>query len=779
MSIASRQIKKELNRIIKRKMEGGEIPSIEYIIAMLARYYRKVDVGFPSFSLRKQLYRKPWDIDKYNNNLLETYDDLNNLYEELVDQFTIVLQDFDYHETERQRLMWEIRDLDDDLMNLLLIAEDTEGYLYSVHDNFIDRSKINLTYSTCEVNTNAGIVTLRESRQGIEKINMSHYFDIVNFPILAEEKYTDNIISNKLLAGSKFGYAFSDVNMAWIQNIISKANGKVEVAFIVNLDPNPKEACYISRIEILGHSSNPMWVTPLWSMDNINFKNIPISTGKVNKVVSDSKKTIWNFAELKVKYLKFIITKLQEDETVGISEEPFYRYIYGFKNIEIYKMAYNSASALYSNVFTVTDFTGEALTVDKASIVADYDLEAGTHIDFYLSLGDEDVSDPSQFNWVAVSPLNDPNPREQQIADFRHVAFFNDVPDIQWDSATYNTALETYNGISFYKVYQFPDEPLRDSITLYRGKDNWQVIPKYEVRVTEVYDEEHTFGSGSTVTLTYPDFTPDEGRGLIKGSVKVKSNPGDNPDYIYINKGDYTINYSTGVITRTTTSNISTDTLASANTVYVDYKYDDEESKNTQYVTYIYILNKDGLDINIVPFNDAEIEAENFLTIDTSEGTKDLSAESFFHIPPGWHKVITTAQPRTASDRFYSVNDNQYLYQKVYEQYAYGEKLQEVSWFELKYNTLKSDHSRFCIVDYDGDWNKEIVVNYEPQTSAWASSSDDLLCAGGDTETYVLSYKYIATTTSNIYLKAELSRDDDVSPMVTPTLRGYTIKLGY
>jgi len=144
MSIASRQIKKELNRIIRMKMEGGEIPSVEYVIAMLARYYRKVDIGFPSFSLRKQLYRKPWDIDKYNDNLLETYNDLNNLYEELVEQFTVVLQDFDYNETERQRLMWEIKDLDSDLMSLLLVAEDTEGYLYSVYDYLIVRSKDNL-----------------------------------------------------------------------------------------------------------------------------------------------------------------------------------------------------------------------------------------------------------------------------------------------------------------------------------------------------------------------------------------------------------------------------------------------------------------------------------------------------------------------------------------------------------------------------------------------------------------------------------------------------------
>ena len=196
MSIASRQVKKEVNRIIEERMKDGYIPTIEHITTLLAEYYRKVSVGFPSFQMRKQLYRKVWNVDKYNDNLSEIYDDLNNLYEELVDQFTIVLTNFDYYDTERRKLMHDIKDLNGDLNRLLLTAEDTEGYLYAVYDDFINRDKIDLNYTTSEINTDAGIITLRESRQGIKKLDMSHYFDIVNFPILAEEKYAENITSN-------------------------------------------------------------------------------------------------------------------------------------------------------------------------------------------------------------------------------------------------------------------------------------------------------------------------------------------------------------------------------------------------------------------------------------------------------------------------------------------------------------------------------------------------------------------------------------------------------
>jgi len=779
MSIASRQVKKEVNRIIEERMKDGYIPTIEHITTLLAEYYRKVSVGFPSFQMRKQLYRKVWNVDKYNDNLSEIYDDLNNLYEELVDQFTIVLTNFDYYDTERRKLMHDIKDLNGDLNRLLLTAEDTEGYLYAVYDDFINRDKIDLNYTTSEINTDAGIITLRESRQGIKKLDMSHYFDIVNFPILAEEKYAENITSNKLLPGSKFGYAFSDINSSWVQNILSKASGELQASFIIELVPGSTDGVYISRIEILGQSATPMHVEPLWSLDNINFKALDMGSGERDKLVSDNKKTIWNFAETRVRYIKFLITKDQEDEAIGTAEIPLYRYTIGFKYIELYKMAYDKESTLYSSAFTLTDPTGEPSTIDKASLIVDEDVQPGTSIEYYLSLGISGVTDPTTYNWVQLSSINDPNPTEPQVADFRHVAFFTNVPDIQWDSDTYGTALETYYEIPFYKVYQFPYEPVKDSISLYRGKDNWQVKVKYEVKRISIKDEKHVFGTGDVTTLTYPTSTAIDGKGLIRGSVKVKSDAGEDPAHSYIDPSDYTVNYTTKVITRSDSSTIPNDPSAPTNTVYVDYQYDKEVSEPTEYTTYIYILNRNGIDIHIDPFNPAEIEAGQFLTMTTSEGTIDLSRETRFHIPPGWHKVVTTAEPQGASDSFYSVNNNKYLYQNVYQMYAYAEKLQEVSWFELKYNTMLLDHSRYCVFDYDGDGNKEIIVNYKPQIAEYASTADDLLCPTGAAETYVLSYKYISTVTNTIYLKAVLKRSDESSPLVTPTLKSYTIKLGY
>lgn len=782
MSISSRQAKKETNRIVEERMKDGYIPTVDYLTAKMGEFYNQYRVGFPFLKARHQLYRKVFSTDAYNSNLTEIYEDLNNLYEELVDQFTTVLKDFDYFDTERRKLLFMIKELHDQLVDLTLVANDTEGYVYSIHDNFIDRSKIDLTNSTCEINTEAQITTLKESRSGITKVDMSHYFTVVNYPVLAESKYASNILSNTIFPMSKFGNCFSDINSSWTQNIVTNTPGELQVSFIVNLSPNDDYGQLISRIEARGQSPKPMYIEPLYSIDNINFVSLPLGHGERNKISKDDKVTVWNFDALRVRYIKFLITKPEEDEQTSQGGLPAYRYIIGFKHIEFYTMGYNTSSVLYSNAFTVLDPAGETMTIDKAAIVVEEDVQQGTWIDYYLSLGEAGETDPSKFNWAAISPTNDLIPSEQQVVDFKHVAFFRNIPEIQWDAVSYGTPLETYYGIDFYKIYEFPYEPVKNSVVLYRGKDNWQVTPTYDVVRTSVYGEKHTFGNADTIQLSFPAATPVMGEGLIRGSVKVKADASSDSD-TYNTPGDYTISYAGAcpVITkaRTAIGQISSDPGSPSNTIYVDYDYDEETPEPTIYTTYVYIMNPAGLDINHIPFIQADMDDGQFTKITTPDGEIDYSASPKIHLAPGWHRVSTTAEPESADDRFFSVNSSNYLQSLVYTQYAYSEVLQETSWFELKYNTSLADHGKYAIVDYDGDGTKEIVVNYKPQTAKWGDDFDDLLCANGQEEIYVLTYKFITAATNNIYFKAVFNRESVSLSTATPTLHSYTIKLGY
>jgi hypothetical protein len=782
MSIASRQATKQTEKIVRERMLDGFIPTVDYVNAKIGEFYSQYSVGFPFFKNRKIGHRQTFDIVAYNDNLSEIYEDLNNLYEELVSQFTAVLTSFDYYETGRHKILHRILSLESDLIDLTLTANDSEGYVYSVHDDFIDRSKVDLANSTCEVNTDAGIVTIREGKSGIVKVDMSHYYDVINYPILATEQYAQNIISNTVMPSSKFGYAFSSAEATWTQNIVTSVPGKLEVSFIVNISPGSDVGARITRIEMSSQSPNGMNIIPLVSNDNINFVSVPMGQSTSGGLVSASKLHVWNFSDVQANYVKFLISKDVEDEQTNVDGKPAYRYIIGFKDISFYRMGYDISSTLYSNRFVVEDPTNEKLTIDKASLYTEQDVQAGTSLRYYLSLGSDTSTDPNDYNWAPISPYNVSGQEEQTVVDFRQVSFFSNVPDIVWDSVGYGTKLETYYGIDFYQIYQFPYEPIRDSVVLYRGKNNWQVTPTFDVNRIAVFDEKHVFGTSDTITLTNPNFTPVEGDGLVRGSVRVKTDPGQNPSYWDTIPGDYTVAYSSKVITRTVGSAISSDPGNSSNTVYVDYQYDSEIAKPTVYTTYVYIINQEGVSINHVPFNQAQTAAGQFTKITVGSTEVDVSYSTTLFLAAGWHKVTTTATPQSANDRFYAVNGNKYLQSMVYQMFAFADKLQETSWFDLKYNTLKTDHKKYAITDYNNDGKKEVIVNYRPQTSIFNVSSlpwSDMLCADSTPEIYVISYKYITNLTNKIYLKAVLSRTTDTPATSTPTLRSYTIKLGY
>jgi hypothetical protein len=782
MSIASRQSTKQVEKIVEERMKDGYIPTVDYINAKIGEFYSQYSVGVPFFKNRKIGYRKTFDVKAYNDNLSEIYEDLNNLYEELVSQFTAVLTSFDYYETSRHKILHRIMSLEDNLKDLTLTANDSAGYVYSVHDNFLDRSKVDLANSTCEINTDAGIVTIREGKSGIVKVDMSHYYDAVNYPILATELYAKNIISNTVFPSSKFGYAFSSTEATWTQNIVTSVPGKLEVSFVVNVSPNDDNGVRITRIEVSSQSPNGMKITPLFSNDNINFVTVPMGQTSSGGLVSASRVTVWNFSEVQATHVKFIISKDVEDEQINVDGKPAYRYVIGFKDISFYRMGYDISSTLYSNEFIVTDPTNETLTIDKASLDVVQDVQAGTVIQYYLSLGSNESTDPLQYNWAPISPYNVSVQEEQTVVDFRQVSFFSNVPDIVWDTVNYGTKLESYYGIDFYQIYHFPYEPIRDSVVLFRGKNNWQVTPTMDLNRIAVFDEKHVFGTSDTITLNNPNFTPVEGDGLIRGSVRVKTDPGQNPSYWDTIPGDYTVSYSSKIITRTVGSAISSDPGNSSNTVYVDYQYDSEVAKPTVYTTYVYIINQEGVSINHIPFNQADTAAGQFTKITVGSIEVDVSYASTIYMAAGWHKVTTTATPQSANDRFYSVNGNKYLQAMVYQMFAFSDKLQETSWFDLKYNTLKTDHKKYAITDYNNDGKKEIIVNYRPQTSIFDIHSlpwSDMLCADSTPETYVISYKYITNPTNKIYLKAVLSRTSDAPATATPTLREYTIKLGY
>ena len=287
--------------------------------------------------------------------------------------------------------------------------------------------------------------------------------------------------------------------------------------------------------------------------------------------------------------------------------------------------------------------------------------------------------------------------------------------------------------------------------------------------------------------LLYPNFTPVVGPGLIRGSIVVQNEPGTDPSYVYVTPGDYTVDYTNNLSKRSPNSTISNDLASPNNTVYVNYQYDNETALPAQYITSVFIENTEGFDLALTPWSASQITNGEFTTITVGSTVNNVSTLSSYHLANGWSTIATTGQPFTVADVLYGANGNVPLSTLVSAQYAYVQPLTEVSWFDLQYNTLITDRTKYCVTTKNNFTNNPsdagttvMVVNYEPQITTWITG-DNLLCHnplnnGINTEVYNIGYQFISTQTDTIYFKASMSSS---SPLITPTLNSYTIKLGY
>lgn len=829
--ISERQIKKFLNKFFQQELKKGVIPSVKEVILYLSDLLKAVVFGKPTIQLRQQKYRQIWDVDNYNKTISEFHFDLNIAYEEIIHQIDRELRNFDFNETERNRLNYLLNTTHDEVKNLLFTVENPAGYSYTVGDTFNDTQNVDLATTTTDVNIDAGVVTLRESRQGNVKTNLSHLFELENYPFIIKEEYDAKIVSNQLAVGSKFGYAFSDLTNAWKQQIVTSESGKLVGWFTIEINPEIDVETRISKIEMVGHSPKLTAVTPLYSVDNINYVDLPIH--QPTRYIRDDRKTVWIFPEMGVQWLKFEFIKEEEDDVLGDAEETHYLYEFGIKNISLYNTGFAQKGSLFSTIFTVSDLGDNALTISKVGLDVDEEVPTGTTISYYVGLPVGDTDNIQ--NWHQISPRHRIGEDIPHSLDFKTVLSSNNYPLItmgDWGDLPY-IADESYNDINFFNIYNFKHDVVKDSVVLWRGRDNWQVKTSFDVVRQHEHDESKTFPVGDTgdekvnlLKLRKPDWAAstnyvlgalieptirngyiykcttagtsgsDEpttwpttigntvGDGtvvwtcdqrvdstLVRGSVRVKNQIGNNPTLFYNSPADFTVDYLNGKVIRSKESNIP-----DTGEVFIDYQYDVPQPKLTEYTCFVLINNPDGVTIKITPFTPAQIEAGHFLRTIQGGRLIDLSSRSEHHFPPGRFEITTTAQPKSADDRFFTANQK-HLENLVTRLHAFGEKMENVSWFELKFNTLKSNHKRFAIEDVIVGGFKELITNFRPQATDWSPGTGRTLLFGG--EKFEISFKFMTDVRTKIGFRAELNRADNVTPSVSPLISSYNILIGY
>lgn len=429
--------------IIKEILSEGESPSVSEITTRYNAFVAANDITAPLFDANNYTvdFGEASSVTKYNGTNEAIHQDLRVLYRHLFKTSEQSIATFNRWRAEAQLLEGRLGGLEQRIEALLLLAEDTAGYFNFVQDNFANNTYVDLPNTTAYVNVNKGLVSIGTSSLGATRIDLTALNDKdIVFTILSRNNLTSTVIADS----SRLKHAVSDATDFWHERVYTNAPGPMSTELVIDMLSSQT----FSRIDVDLHMANQnstVQLTPMYSTDNYNWKQLPI-TNFTRSVVD---KTTFQFSPVTGRYVKFIMTKLGFDQVHNGS----YAYEFGVDEISFYNEGFAaSTDAIFiSKPLSVTDDDGIIEQFSRIVLEVCEDIPDNTSINYYVAASNDENNSLAGF--APIDPISRATTVKPTVLDFGDL----DTITVSGIQVSYNAnaaALSDINPDKSYTIIQ-------------------------------------------------------------------------------------------------------------------------------------------------------------------------------------------------------------------------------------------------------------------------------------------------------------------------------------
>jgi hypothetical protein len=392
-----------LENIIKSLLEDGISPSVTKITNEFNDFVSAYDVSAPLFS--KETYKVTENSTSSSELFRSTSDailqDMKVIYKHLLKTSDQIIINFDRWRDEAQLLEQRLNDLQNRVETILLISEDTAGYLNYIQDNFVDTSKVDMSVTSAYINPAGQYATIATSSVGSTKLDLSGLLeDSLEFVVLSKTGLVSQVAAER---SNKINI-LRDQNIFWQEKIYTNRPLPVSVELKINF----KEQKTFSRIDLDLHmavGSASIQCTPMYSDDGYNWQQFPTD----NFTLSVVDRARFQFSSVTTQYFKLIMTKLSFDV---ISNE-LYVYEFGLDEIAFFNEGFTTGTehTLISQPLSVNNVTTNTpQEFNKVVLDTCEFIPAETFIDYYVVASNTSTVPYTSSSWIALSPSTRDNP---------------------------------------------------------------------------------------------------------------------------------------------------------------------------------------------------------------------------------------------------------------------------------------------------------------------------------------------------------------------------------
>jgi hypothetical protein len=383
-----------LEKIIKELLLAGETPTIEKILSEYEELTNGQDVSEPLFdatsSHTETLENASAEKQNDTNNLIKQ--DLTVAYKELFTLTDKIVSSLDRWRTESALLENRTKKVDRRIQDLYELARHKNQRYIS--DDFVDTSKVDLEDTTAFVDLQHQTVAIDTSLKHPSRIYLD---DVMKSEALFTVLNRRNFIAARIAPEGELENAFDDMDNFWQTRVtMSKNTFPVNTELLVRVADEPITLTKIFLKLHAGNNTSSIYITPMLSVDNINFSQLPVDD--VTASVND--KYIWTFSGQQAKWVKFIFQKAGHDSVDGVN----YIYEFGAEEISFFSEEYDldSTQELISHALSVEESDKSIFEFSTVKLETCERVPTNTDIDYYVS-----VSNDSSFPdlvWTRIDP---------------------------------------------------------------------------------------------------------------------------------------------------------------------------------------------------------------------------------------------------------------------------------------------------------------------------------------------------------------------------------------
>lgn len=479
MSIRQVQIKNMLDAVSQSHFIGGVNPQLNDLLKYMSQYFAEYPAGLP-LRMERNLFESPRsDPELINDLMAKGIMNIDVLYETSLQQLNEITLLNTILRSHLERLRIKRTVLESLIDDYLLGIYNSDGYFFSISDQFTDTSLTDLDFTTSFIDVEAGTLSLPVIPNKSTEVRITRGIE-PGITVSGKDK-TDLFYEIK----TPFTNAVDGLtNTAWFFEVRSPIPQTVTATISMDI-ATAFGSSRISKID-----ATPFGVTPvkvaieaIFNQDVYSSVTQPFTTAI--KTSTDKMSFIGDQINSDISSLIFTLVKTNYDY-IKQDNGPTYIYTFGFKELAMNEHAYDQYATYVTKPLSLPAELGEDAVIDAVSLVTEETLPTSTTVKWYVTADVEGATSISDFSWREIVPIGDsigqsPNKvisfdgssriskmvRRTRVsgADLLLIPFNNTSPDL----AKRNPTPSIVPTSDIYRLVEFTDDSLAGSLLLEEG----------------------------------------------------------------------------------------------------------------------------------------------------------------------------------------------------------------------------------------------------------------------------------------------------------------------